>query len=103
MESKDNVLIDTAASVKNMSKEDLSKLELQLRKQLNSFKTKHDRAKKQKEEKESLEKDLKVQIEISTLPNIASKKDLTILKVSLCFYLSPIKLMYQSLKFKTCC
>lgn len=81
MESKDTVLVDTAASVKNMSKEDLSKLELQLRKQLNSFKTKHDRAKKQKEEKETLEKDMKARIEISTLPNIASKKDLNFLKV----------------------
>ena len=80
-ESKETVLIDTAASVKNMSKEDLSKLELQLRKQLNSFKTKHDRIKKQQQEKESLEKDLNSRIEISTLPNVSNKKDLNILKV----------------------
>lgn len=81
-ESKETVLINTAASVKNMSKDDLAKLELQLRKQLNSFKSKQSMKAKQQQEKEATEKDLNTKIEILTLPNISNKKNLDRLKVN---------------------
>ncbi|XP_066910369.1 zinc finger C3H1 domain-containing protein-like [Clytia hemisphaerica] len=72
-----NELQRTAASVKSMSKEDLSRLELQLREKLISFKKKKDDKIKQRELDEE-EKNTKV--EITHLPSVANKRDLNKLK-----------------------
>ena len=68
-----------------MSKEDLSRLELQLREKLISFKKKKDDKIKQREIEEE-ERNTKV--EITHLPSVANKRDLNKLKVVilLCSY-----------------
>jgi len=67
-----------AASVKSMSHEDLSRLELQLREQLNSMKINRETERKQRVSEESNDK---IEISLPLLPAVATQGDLKKLKV----------------------